>query len=308
MIVGIKGTVPFILNLTKDITNHWREIFAPAAQIFLNSTVITPKGNCMKTLDWRNHHQRIDTVNGILNSEVLEDISNSKIEYCYSDDLSWLPDYFNLELFTEKFLENFKAIKCFHACSPIRIESYLSDGFTGGNHEKNIELFKNIFSDIPQYNLEQAIKEHTTREDEFYKTFFCCDSKVLINQDGNYLIYGSEFLSSLTTRLHHQKLSNENYKQRLKGLGIPTIIEANIDFSLLDNYQINSLIKNSLADWGNYHLFSTDFKPSEMSIITKQKLLPSVIVNHWHPEKIYDPYNSSWYIPEQTRCFACKEL
>lgn len=53
----------------------------------------------MKILDWRNHHQRIDIVNSILGSTILEDISKSKMEWCWSDDLSWLPANFDIEFF-----------------------------------------------------------------------------------------------------------------------------------------------------------------------------------------------------------------
>ncbi|NBL00773.1 MAG: hypothetical protein EOM50_22800 [Erysipelotrichia bacterium] len=142
----------------------------------------------MKILDWRNYHQRIDVLNSILDSEILNDISKSKIEWCWSDDLSWLPDNFDFESFEKKFLENFKAIKCFHACSPDSIESYLINGFTGGNHEENIALFNSIFSDIPLHHRKLAIeKSSSSRKDEINKTFFLCDSYPLINRDGNYL-------------------------------------------------------------------------------------------------------------------------
>lgn len=262
----------------------------------------------MEILDWRDHYQRINTVNSIIDSEVLEDISKSKVEYFLSDDLSWLPDYFEIELFTKKFLENFKAIKCFHACSPINMESYLIDGFTGGNHKKYIEMFNNIFSDIPENYRKQAIKKRLeSKKDEIFKTYFLCDSKSLVNEDGNFLIYGSEYLSGLATNLCTQRFSNEDFKQRLKGLGIPTIIEADLTFSLLGHCQIDRLISFSLADWGNYHLLNENFKPSEMSIIAKQKLPVSVIVNHWHPKKIHDPYNyGDWYIPKKITCCICK--
>lgn len=264
----------------------------------------------MKILDWRNHHQRIDVVNSILGSEILEDISKSKIESCWSDDLSWLPDNFDIESFEKKFLENFRAIKCFHACSPISIENYLINGFTGGNHEENIALFNSIFSDIPLHHRESAIeKSSSSRKDEINKTFFLCDSYRLINRDGNYLIYGSEYLTVLAVNLPVQRFSNEDFRQRLKGFGIPTIFEADIDFSLLDHYQIDQLLFCSLADWGNYYLFNKDFTPYEMSIIAKQKLPPSVIVHHWHPEKIHDPYHyGNWYISKKTTCKMCEKL
>lgn len=106
-----------------------------------------------------------------------------------------------------------------------------------------------------------------------------------------------------------QRFSNEDFRQRLKGFGIPTIFEADIDFSLLDHYQIDQLLSCSLADWGNYYLFNKNFVPSEMSIIAKQKLSPSVIVHHWHPEKIYDSYNyGNWFISKKTTCKMCEKL
>lgn len=264
----------------------------------------------MKILNWRDHYQRINAINSILGSKVLENISRSQIEYCSYDDLDWLDNYFDFGVLKKSFLERFESIKCFHACSPTNIESYLNDGFTGGNHERSITVFNDIFSDVPKSYREKAIAEKSkTREHEILQTHFLCDWKLLVERDGNFLIYGSEFLSALATNLSVQRVSNEDFKQRLKGIGIPTIIEVTIDFSLLEGSKIDWLINYSLADWVNYHLFNEDFVPSEVSIIINQKLPASVIVNHWHPEKIHDSYNyGDWYIPEKKRCYACKEL
>ncbi|RLA74343.1 MAG: hypothetical protein DRG11_05195 [Epsilonproteobacteria bacterium] len=261
----------------------------------------------MKILDWRNHNQRINITNSFISSKVLRDISCSGAEYFYADDLSWLPNDFDKILFRKNFLKLYKGIKCFHACSPVNIDNYLINGFTGGNHEKAIAIFNKIFSDIPDEYRKKAIVEISrSREDEALKTFFLCDSKCLINKDGHYLIYGSEYLIVLAANLSAQKISTEYFRQRLKGIGIPTIIEADIDFSLLDNKQIDYLIDYSLSDWANYNIFNSQFTPSEMSIIAKQKLPSSVIINHWHPEKIHDPFNwGKWYSPDKTTCSSC---
>jgi len=258
----------------------------------------------MKILDWRNR-ERIKITNNIMPNQILNDLKDSDIEYCVSDDLSWLPKNFDIILFKKNFLTEFKAIKCFHACSPTNLQSYFKDGLTGGNHEKNIKIFNNVFTDVPKNYRQKAIEE-MGRGDEIQKTYFLCESENLIKRDGNFLIYGSEYLNTLASKLSHQRFSAEDFRERLKGRGIPTIIEVDINFSFLNDYQINNIINSSLSDWGNYYLGNKQL--GELSIIVHEVLPASVIVNHWHPHEIHNPYNyGEWYIPKETTCSLCKK-
>ena len=83
---------------------------------------------------------------------------DSPPEQCWSDDVSWLPNYQFVEDLMIWLRTYFSHVKAYHSCSPLSVKSYYSKGIIGQDHT-SIEIeFKRIFSDINEEHLDQAIQ------------------------------------------------------------------------------------------------------------------------------------------------------
>lgn len=242
----------------------------------------------IKFLDVRDVKLVVNFVDKLVGLEEVRRLKSRKIDWCYSDDLDWLPDSFNFNEFVTALTAMSAGIKVFHGCRPLSVNSYYQLGFSANKHTQLKKQFEETFSDIHS-NITVPIFEfiYETRSDENTKTYFICDTERLVNGGaGNYIIYGSEMLLCAARALEEEL--EKSLVDRLKSVGIPTIFEVDLPYELIPDSQVKDFARTLLAAWGNFHKFPEENRGIEFVVITNDKVLPEHIVNHYHPTKILD--------------------
>lgn len=262
-------------------------------------------------LDWRFKEKvmlEVEKYSGhILDKEFKTHLSEN-VEYCYSDNMDFLPDKSYLIEFINSFRNYYTDIKAFHGCRPVSLKPYFSYGLLGQNKKKIEQLFFEIFSDFDLTDLEECVARHSAEFiNEEGKIFFVCNDAELTEDSGHYLIQGSEYLQALATSLTIKNNHICDYKRRLRDYGIPTVIEVDIPISIVPERQIIEFCKMIISKWCNILLKVQSNGGDEMCLTLRNKLEPKYIKNHYHPKKIIDPHNNNTvYISKNTYCDMCE--
>lgn len=256
----------------------------------------------IKFLDVRDVKLVVNFVDNLIGLDMIKRLKSRKIDWCYSDDLDWLPDSFSFNAFVTALTTMSAGIKVFHGCRPLSVNSYYHLGFSANKHANLKKQFEETFPDVPS-NITVPIFEsiYETRSDENTKTYFICDTERLVNGGaGHYLIYGSELLLCATRALEEElKMS---LIERLRSVGTPTIFEVHLPYELIPESQVKEFARGLLAAWGTFHKFPGENHRIEHVVIINDKVLPEHIVNHYHPTKILDRHRfpPSFYFFEES--------
>lgn len=262
-------------------------------------------------LDWRNQSNCQLELNNyaddILNDEVRLYIVNQNVTYCFSDNMSFLPDESIVEKVIEKIKLFYNFVKAFHGCRPVALKSYYDHGLQGQSFDPIEKLFKKIFADFDEEILDKVIFDAKNRNySEEGSIFFVCNDQELIEDCGHYLIQGSEYLQGLAARLMKIQSNGIDHRLRLRKYGVPTILEVNIPVSIIPYYQLKELAQTLIADWGNRLLDVRENYDDNMGFRIYEPITPSHIVNHYHPRNINDPhYYPSVYRSKKITCDMC---
>jgi hypothetical protein len=102
--------------------------------------------------------------------------------------------------------------------------------------------------------------------------------------------------------------NNEDYRLRLREIGIPTIFELNIPIHKISKNQIFDLMENIILSWASINLHQEEINyHSGRGFVVHSDIEPSCIVNHYHPKCIIDPhFHDIPYYPKITKCEICK--
>jgi hypothetical protein len=241
-----------------------------------------------------------------ITAELREHLSTKRPD-CWSDNLSWLPDIEIADQFAIDFKNHYTHIKAYHGCRPTAIEDYYQNGIVGQNSEKLFSSFRNTFEDLPKSAVEKAIDNMKYRAiREAGKTWFVLNGKDLLDDCGHYLIQGSEYVMALAAELGKVHYSSEDYRLRLRNIGIPTLFEVHIPLSFIRTQQIESLAKTVLSNWGQLAAKKPLGINTDYCISIHQPLPAKQIINHFHPSQIRDPhFSGKTYISQNITCSLC---
>lgn len=264
-----------------------------------------------KVFDWRQRRSWLASIRHyaghILTTELRHHLAQRRPE-CWADDFSWLPDSeYVLPEFTLSLTNYYTHFKGFHGCRPLDLRSYYERGLVGQNSEFLCDVFRDIFSDVPNEEIENVIHQFADRSSSEKGTMWLvgCDT-FLLEECGHYLIQGSEYLMALAANLKRPQ-SFEDYRFRLRNYGIPTILEVDIPVKLLSATQHNEIAKMILSEWGQLaarRLLS--FGDDPPCYVVRQKIPPECLRNHYHPELIVDPHKGrSLYVNSRLTCDFC---
>lgn len=169
--------------------------------------------------------------------------------------------------------QNFSFLKAYHGCKIYENGNQLKEGLIPLNKNYLIKQARYI---LKQNNIkfEEKILEKVLKTCEG-KIYFCLTSTELLKYANHYLIYGSESVFEVLSKL----ISNEEELKRiLRNVGIPTYLECDIPIELINDSvieDIETLIKN------NYD----DLECFGFSI--KKPLLSKYIKKANYPQKLY---------------------
>ncbi len=264
-----------------------------------------------KVLDWRKRLSWLGSIRHyaghVLTLELRQHLSQERPQ-CWSDNLSWLPDYeYIFPEFLNSLISYYTHFKGFHGCRPLRVANYHEHGLLGQNSSILEGLFKEIFSDLPAQELEGVISQFERRgNQERGAIWLVGDDRYLVKECGHYLIQGSEYLMALAAHLDNPP-DGEDYRFRLRNYGVPTILEVDIPVELVSPSQHAELAKMILSEWGQLAsrrpLFFGDTPPC---YVIRHDIPPEYIRGHYHPGLIIDPHQGHrLYSNPVSTCDVC---
>lgn len=226
---------------------------------------------------------------------------------CWSDVMDWLPDHEDLvPEFCDRMSSFYTHFKGFHGCRPESLSSYYEHGLQGQNASMIIEKFRRLFADLPAANIEQAIEKMKHREaSERGKVWLTGDDREMVEEFGHYIINGSEYLLALAARLS-DPYSGEDYRHRLRKMGIPTILEVDIPIDLIPEPQKLEVGKMILSEWGQLRTKRPLGTTSSPCYVVRSDIPAEFIKAHYHPARIRDFHHPiPTYINRTIRCDHC---
>lgn len=134
-------------------------------------------------------------------------------------------------------------IRAYHACRPLSIQKYLSEGIQVLSREQALnEALARIHS---SYVSESDVKKqfNANWKDSESEVFLNVNKQELLTASSHYLIYGSEFLNRLAMEL--------GCRGSLKEAGIPTIFYCDVpieDIKPSDIFEIESHVESGYTD------------------------------------------------------------
>lgn len=264
-----------------------------------------------RVLDWRNRQawlRHIRSYSKAILTPQLVGMLERKRPNCWSDVMDWLPDHEEVvQEFSERMSSFYTHFKAFHGCRPESLASYYENGLQGQSAEKIVQKFRMLFSDVPLSELEQAIQEMKHRESsERGRIWLSGDDREMVREYGHYMINGSEYLLALAAKLGTGRFGEEDYRLRLRTIGIPTILEVDIPIDLVPPVQQVAVAKMILSEWGQLRTRKALGMSSSPSYVVRSDIPSNCIKAHSHPARITDFHH---YVPTYTnktvRCEYC---
>ena len=270
----------------------------------------------------------LDFVGGLISRDVTNKIRTSLIlrfvqddrEYCNYQDLARLLqrqlDAVGmrrpiLDLMADWLRKEYSHVRVFHACHPVDVKSYYTDGIVthgpGALKDRAREYFlTNALPEVTPETLERAIVKADEEFEYDGQIYFALDDRDL-KLSGHYLIYGSEYLELLAAHLKRQ--TGKDCFAILRSIGIPTMFACDLPFSYIESQtpeRISGLCGRLLE-----HSFYEPVWPQgelplgDLSFRIGIPLPPSLIVSHYHPTEILDDLDGSLYRAVQSKCLLC---
>lgn len=263
-----------------------------------------------KVLDWRNRRawlQHIRSYAKPLLTPKLLAILERRRPQCWSDVMDWLPDHDELvPEFCDRMSSFYTHFKAFHGCRPESLSTYYEGGLQGQNADSIIQKFRHLFPDLPFANLDQAIERMKHRElSEKGKIWLSGDDREMIRDFGHYIINGSEYLLALAANLDTGE-DDEDYRLRLRTIGIPTVLEIDIPIDLIPPVQKLEVAKMILSEWGQLRTKRPLGMSSSPCYVVRSDIPAECIKAHYHPAKIRDLHHYiPTYVNATVRCDYC---
>ncbi len=135
-----------------------------------------------------------------------------------------------------------KALRTYHGCRPDDLNTYLTQGIRIHRHGEMEERVRELVRSDPRLagvDIEKRISE-IPREYDQGKIFLTFDGKMLVEQAGHYLIYGSEWISVV--------LGAEN-RYLLLERGTPTLIHIDLPASMVSRSILEGYARDLLGEW-----------------------------------------------------------
>lgn len=168
-------------------------------------------------------------------------------------------------------LSDYTHIKVYHACRPTNIGFYIKEGIRCFSKK---EAYKKVLEillqcGVSEEDIMKCFNENWDSEiDHFNHIFVCVSKKELLSESGQYLKYGSEFISGIAAALSCQ--------DKLNSIGVPTLIECDIAVEKIPN-EITEYIGNNMYEDGSW----------DGGICLLGEIEPNEIVGYIQPKKYH---------------------
>jgi hypothetical protein len=185
----------------------------------------------------------------------------------------------------------FEGVVGYHGCRPEDIGAYYRHGLQLADHDETDRrarvFFQSRYPEITDAIMDTAIASVSRRgsvDIDNRRCYLCSDERYLLEQCGQYLIYGCERRMAIASAL------GSCYQQALKQIGVPTILSFAVPFSFMSEREQIELAQ---------HVERCIARPKrrQSAAITNhclalRKPLPAIaIIRHCHPFEIVDRHD-----------------
>lgn len=146
--------------------------------------------------------------------------------------------------------------------------------------------------------LESRLAAFDARERDTNQLFLCADDRLQLDHAGHYMLYGSEWITCVL---------GPSAFSTLRKRGVPTMIEIDLPISWMSPGLRRELAETLLQEWVRLRVNSPTFVPKINFTIGLWTPVPaSMVVGHYHPEVLKDPYDgSTLHRTESRTCPSC---
>ncbi|WP_127846982.1 MULTISPECIES: hypothetical protein [unclassified Caulobacter] len=146
-----------------------------------------------------------------------------------------------------------------------------------------------------QKSLESRLAAFDARERDTDQLFLCADDQVQLDHIGHYMLYGSEWMTCAL---------GPSAFDTLRRRGIPTMIEVDLPVSWISPGLRDELAEKLLQEWVRVVVNAPTFIPKiDFGIDLRVPVPAEMIVAHYHPAILKDPYNGN--APCRTEVRTC---
>jgi hypothetical protein len=250
-----------------------------------------------------------ELLSDLITDEVKEAFKRNPPEYVVSDDLTWLNDIVRdvtgvvvemKELTADRLASEYRAFRAGHASRTNNLAQFYESGLrylrAQDVEAKARELFlSGDFHWATEEKLQAAINDLDARNSSGGREgrlYFCADERSLVTpagMAGHYLVYGSEYLYCLGTRL----VGKTEAHRILKSVGRPTMFVCDIPIRLMREWTVREFAGLILEFLFCELIGDTShaLSPGAGSALSLTVDLPGqYIIGHYHPVYIYDPF------------------
>ena len=194
-------------------------------------------------------------------------------------------------------------VKTYHACRVEDAGLYHRVGILVNDPEdlvtqvRRLVIEEELLSSF-RPRIDQLLVEFNGINRDKGRLYLVLDDRILIERDGHYLLYGSEWILSLLGPEAHNALRNR---------GIPTLLHVKLPLRLAATDDLTDLAKTMLQEWTRFTVNSPRSVPKkDFSFCLRENVTPEMIITHTHPENIHDPLHYGvWHKTIKIACASC---
>ncbi|WP_375415053.1 hypothetical protein [uncultured Bradyrhizobium sp.] len=225
------------------------------------------------------------------------------------DDLDWSRTLekcltADIDYHTEELAEAIEPaiLRTYHGCRTADAGIYHREGLHTHDRPAMIKRLQAIVEAHPELQAEkdrlpEAIAAVDNKLDQG-RVFVVADDQALITEAAHYLIYGSEWISSVLAFHRHV----------LKKIGAPTLLEIDMPLIMSSFAARREFATQMLREWTRLTCNQPDWSaPINFTFTLRVNIPPECVIRHSHPRELVDPLaHFSTYRVLKAECANCR--
>lgn len=270
-----------------------------------------------KIIAWKKTGPWVSTISRwirpFLNERGIRHLQKMREQDICWDDSDWLNKTQSaLKVEVECVIQNladalfFATARTYHGCRPDDAGLYHQTGIRRNNPATLADMVRCIVNEEELLArlrpvIEQRLQNFDSTNRDTGKLYLVMDDRALTSGGGHYLLYGSEWIQCVLGFEAHEAL-----RQR----GIPTIFTVDMPLSMATSGIRGELATRLLQEWTRIKVNRPDGIPElDFTFCLHEDIPATMIVNHFHPEVIRDPfYQNTMRRIDRRSCPACEIL
>lgn len=200
---------------------------------------------------------------------------------------------------------SFASLRVYHGCRVIDAGVYHRGGIRRNDPVWLANEVRRIVAEEDELawmrpGLEDRLRAFDVADRDTGNVFIVLDDRVMVERCGNYLIYGSEWITCFF---------DDRGRRVLCRRGAPTVIEVDFPLDEASTHARIDLARALLQEWTRIKVNRPSWVPKrDFSFCLKRDVPATWVVGHHHPEKIRDPYHlNSVHRSVVRTCPSCPE-